>query len=444
MTNSSLRSSYILFSGIAALGGLLFGYDTAIISGALPFLRQRFALDDYQTGWVAGCTLIGCAVGALAAGRLMDRMGRRWVLFACAVLFAVSGLGAALVGSEAVLVCFRILGGLGIGAAAMVSPVYIAEIAPADRRGRLVSVYQLAIVMGILLAYLANYVLSGLGPANWRWMFGSQTLPAAIFFGLLVRVPETPRWLVSKGRTSDALAVLERSMAPSLASQEIAVIAGSFKVVDIGAPVFRKPFRKILFIGIGLAVFQQITGINAILYYAPAIFRQTGVSTASSFLQTVGLGAINLLVTFLAIGFVDKLGRRLFLLVGSMTMAVTMALIALCFRQHFFGYYLVLVLLLLYVAAFGSTLGAVTWVYLSELFPNRVRAMAISLATLALWLADFVVTLSFPVLNTRLGTAGTLSLYAGCCVLSAVFVYRLVPETKGRSLEEIEQLFIQP
>ncbi|TDW95918.1 SP family arabinose:H+ symporter-like MFS transporter [Dinghuibacter silviterrae] len=432
----------ITVSGVAALGGLLFGFDTAVISGAIPAITAYFKLDGNALGWAVGAVLIGCAVGALFAGRLADALGRRFMLIVCAFLFAASGIGAGLSGSLPVFIAFRLAGGLGVGAAAMVSPMYIAEISPAAWRGRLVSLYQLAIVLGILGAYFSNYTLAGIGRDDWRLMFASQAAPSALFAVLLCFVPETPRWLAAKGKKTHALLVLGKINglvdAPALLEQ----IDRSFEGQQIGvAEVWKKSYRPAMITGILLAVFQQVTGINAIIYYAPVIFQHIGGNMASPLLQTIAIGVVNVLATCVAIGLVDKWGRRQLLVAGCVLMGLMLTALGLCFRFGYFGHYLVLIFMLLYVAAFGCTLGAVVWVYLSEMFPNRIRGMALSIATLALWVADFAVTYSFPVMTERLGTASIFFVYAAFCLIAFLFILVKVPETKGRSLEEAEALF---
>lgn len=446
-----------LVSFVAALGGLLFGFDTAIISGTIPYITTYFNLNEYLLGWAVSAILIGCAAGALMAGKLADKYGRRFMLIICAILFAVSGIGAAFSNELTVFIFFRLIGGLGVGAAALVSPMYIAEIAPPAIRGRLVAFYQLAIVFGILLAYFVNYVFDGLGTNNWRWMFASQAAPSLLFWLMLLLVPETPRWLIKAGRKKEASIILQK------VAGSISDIEKSFqqqRSPSTGEPVptsregwgeaqpvsllqlFSKLYRPVLFIGILIAVFQQVTGINAILYYAPVIFRETGLDSASSLLQTIGIGVVNVVSTFIAIGLVDKVGRKKFLLAGSLIMGISLVTVALCFQYKYFDNYIVLIFMLLYVSAFGCTLGAVTWIYLSEIFPNRIRGLALSVVTLALWLADFVVTYTFPVMTKKLGTAPALYCYAALCAFSFLYVLMKVKETKGRSLEEIEHLFI--
>lgn len=433
-----------LASGVAALGGLLFGFDTAIISGTIPYIKSYFALDEYMLGWSVSSILIGCAAGAMFAGKVADRFGRRWALIVCAVLFAISGIGAGLSHSLVTFILFRLIGGLGVGAAAMVSPMYISEIAPAKWRGRLVACYQMAIVVGILVAYFTNYFLDGLGENSWRWMFSSQTVPSILFLALLLLVPETPRWLIMKGRKQEAAAILERIATGSSAGSELAEIEQSFHHQDQVTLklLLSKTYRPVLFIGILIAVFQQVTGINAIIYYAPVIFKETGIDSSSSLIQTIIIGVVNVIATFIAIGLVDKIGRRKLLLIGSVLMGLSLTAVGLCFHYQFFDYYIVLIFMLLYVASFGATMGAVVWVYISEIFPNLVRSLALSIATLSLWLADFAVTLSFPIMAKQLGVSATMFCYAFFCVIAFIYMFFKVKETKGKSLEEIETIFI--
>jgi len=448
MAEQSIHKPFIIkVSTVAALGGLLFGFDTAIISGTIPYLTSYFHLSDLMLGWAVGCILIGCALGAILAGKLADRYGRKFILIFCAILFAISGLGAGLSHTLNFFVIFRLIGGLGVGAAAMVSPMYIAESVPASWRGRLVSLYQLAIVLGILLAYSSNYFFDQF-ENNWRWMFASQLAPATVFLLMLLLVPETPRWLLGKGKHQEGLHVLGLSIGHENALKAYHDILNSFKPKNQQSQtatiqmLFSRNYRRVIVLGILVAVFQQITGINSILYYAPVIFKATGLSASSSILQTIGIGIINVISTFIAIGLVDRVGRKRFLLAGSLLMGLSLTAVALCFQYQFFENYIVLIFMLLYVGAFGCTLGAVTWVYLSEVFPNAIRSLALSIATLSLWLADFIVTYSFPYMTAQLGTSLTMYIYAACCAIAFIFFYFRLPETKGKTLEEIEHLFI--
>ncbi len=430
-------------SFVAALGGLLFGLDTAVISGTIPYITPYFKLDAYMLGWAVSSILIGCAIGAGFAGKLADLWGRRAVLILCSVLFAASGIGTGLSGQLNSFIVFRILGGLAVGATAMVSPLYIAEMAPAHRRGRLVAFYQLAIVLGILLAYFSNYLFAEWGSNNWRWMFGVQAIPALLFGLLLLYVPETPRWLIRKGRTDEAADILKRISDPRFVETEMMLIADSFRDKEQVSfiSLFSKKYGQVLIIGIMIAVFQQVTGINSILYYAPVIFKETGLSDSSSLFQTIGIGLVIFVATFIAISVVDTFGRKKLLLAGSIVMGLSLILIAACFYYKYFENYIVLIGVLLYVGAFGCTWGTVTWVYLSEIFPNRIRGLALSVATLSLWIADFAVTSTFPVMTHKLGTPVTLCCYAALCFMAFLYVLFRTKETKGRTLEEMELLF---
>lgn len=434
----------VRLSFVAALGGLLFGFDTAIISGAIPYITSYFNLNAYMLGWTVSSILIGCASGALLAGLFADKYGRRACLILCALLFAVSGIGVSLSNQLYLFITFRLIGGLGVGAAAMVSPMYIAEIAPAKLRGQLVAFYQMAIVIGILLAYFSNYFFDGMGVNNWRWMFASQTAPSVVFLLLLFIVPETPRWLMMKGRKAEAIKILTKISNGSPVDKVVGEIEQSFQKRPeiLLKHLFSKTYKPVLVIGILVAVFQQITGINSIFYYAPVIFKETANDGSSPLLQTIVLGVVNVLATFGAIAMVDKLGRKKLLLAGCVLMCVSLVAIGLCFQFKYFSHYIVLIFTLIYVAAFGCTLGAVVWVYLAEIFPNQIRSLALSVATLALWLADFAVTLTFPVMSKQLGTASTMFIYAGFCVLAFVYMLFKVKETRGKSLEEVESLFI--
>lgn len=438
-------SFIILVSIVAALGGLLFGFDTAIISGTIPYITTYFDLDAHMLGWAVSSIVAGCVFGAMVAGMLAERYGRRFVLLICALLFAISAIGVSVSETLSVFISFRVVGGLGVGAAAMVSPMYIAEMAPAPWRGRLVATYQLAIVTGILLAYLSNYLLADMGDHNWRWMFGAQLAPAVLFGLLLLFVPETPRWLAKMKRDDRACAILRKTGGEVYSRLEFIKIQQSLgegkKAVfsDLFSPIY----FPVVLIGVMLAIFQQVTGINAILYYAPVIFKETGIETSNSLLQTIGIGVIIVLATFIAIAFVDRIGRRKLLLYGCVLMGLSLATVSLCFHYRYFDNYIVLMAMLVYVGTFGATLGAVTWVYLSEIFPNRIRGLALSVATVVLWLADFIVTYAFPIMAKELGTAMTLITYAVFCGSAFIYILLKLPETKNKSLEDIEKLLIK-
>jgi len=439
-TGVTFNNRYVsVITVVVALGGVLFGFDLSIISGTVHYFRQYFSLDAVATGWSVGCINLGAALGALAAGRLADRLGRRRTLLLCAVLFAVSGAGTGWSTLYPLFILFRMMSGVAIGAAALACPVYIAEIAPASLRGRLVTFYQLAITSGILIAYLSNYLLLNTGVNNWRWMFTSQSFPALFFFFGLLFISESPRWLIRKHRTPEALRVLTRIGGPAYATTESAAITASFALETKAdwRELFRGRTRYILVIGILIAIFSQAGGQNSLLSYAPEIFKQAGVAENSAFLQSVLVGVINLLLTFVAIGAIDRTGRKRLLLYGAALLALDAAFLAGAFYRHLSGMF-ILSFVLAFIGIYAATLGPVTWVILSEIFPNRVRGYAMSMATLSLWVANFFTTALFPVMQLRLGLPATFSIHAAICLIYFFFVRTRVPETKNRSLEQIE------
>ena len=438
-------SFYIIFvTVIAAIGGLLFGFDTAIVAGATRYLKDQFALTSIQEGWAVSVVLIGCMFGAGISGTISDRIGRKRFMLVSAVLFLVSAVGCALPRTIAEFVVFRFIGGLGIGSASILAPLYISEIAPARIRGALVSVNQLAIVTGILLAYFVNWAFAGVGPSNWRWMYAAGALPSVIFFILLLRVPESPRWLVKQGRESEALGVLSRVNTADLAAAEVLSIKETL-VMEKGslAELFRPGFRRALLIAVVLAILQQITGINAVLYYAPRIFERAGFTRMSAIGQSTIVGFVNILFTIVAIVLVDRIGRKPLLLTAAGGMGVSLLLLGAAFRSQAFSGPLILGLILLYIAFFAMAMGPIVWVVMAEIFPTRMRGSAMAIATVILWVSDFAVTLSFPVIADRLNESTAFWLYAAMCAVDFVFMFFFLPETKGKTLEEIEKRWIK-
>ncbi len=433
----------VLLTLVAALGGLLFGYDTAVVSGAIGFLQVHFGLDEIWKGWAASCALVGCMIGASIAGTLSDRLGRKKALLLAAVLFGVSAVGAAIPRSLTEFVLARILTGIGVGMASMLSPLYIAEVSPARIRGRLVSVNQFAIVSGIMIVYFVNALVASLGddPWNeqygWRWMFASGAFPAVVFLALLCVVPESPRWLTKQGQVDRARAVLTRLGGPGHAAAEIAEIQEA--IAHEGGSlrqVFQPGMRVALLIGVGLAILQQVTGINTVLYYGPEIFKRAGLGTMAALGQNVLVGVVNMAFTVIAIWVVDRLGRKPLLLLGSAGMGASLVLLTA--SLEWFGGSWVLLSALAYVAFFAVALGPVVWVVIAEIFPTRIRGRAMSVATLCLWVSCFLVSQFFPYILDKLG-GYTFLIYAAMCAVSFLFVLWLVPETKGKSLEEIEK-----
>ena len=429
---------------VAAIGGLIFGFDTAIVAGATRYMKEQFSLNALQEGWAVSVVLIGCMFGAGLAGPISDRVGRRRFMLVSAVLFLVSAVGCALPRTITEFVVFRFVGGLGIGSAAVLSPLYIAEIAPARVRGALVSVNQLAIVTGILLAYFVNWIFASSGPSNWRWMYAMGALPSVLFFLLLLRVPESPRWLVKKGREDEARSILTRADSTEAAAAGIrdikdtlALEEGSFR------EIFRPAFRRPLLIAVVLAVFQQITGINAILYYAPRIFEGAGFARMSAIGQSAIVGLVNMLFTIVAIVLADKVGRRPLLLVATGGMGVSLLLLGAAFKFPLLPASALLFIILLYIAFFASAMGPLVWVVMAEIFPIKVRGSAMGLATLVLWFADFIVTLTFPIISDKFHPSTAFWIYAAMCAADLVFMWFYLPETKGKSLEEIERQWLK-
>ena len=436
---------------VAALGGLLFGYDTAVISGAIGFLQKRFELDPKWTGWAASSALLGCIAGVALAGLLSDWLGRKKTLIFAAILFLISGIGTAVPRNLAEFVIFRIIGGVGVGAASITSPMYIAEISPARIRGRMVSVNQFAIVWGMLLVYFVNYFIAQFGDETWnvqrgwRWMMGTEALPSVVLLVLMFLVPESPRWLTKQGREGQALVILTKVDGQRHAQTEMAAIKGAIsRESESVAQLFQPGMRIVLVIGVVLAVLQQVTGINVFMYYGPEIFKKLGTGTDTALLQTVVVGAVNLTFTIVAIWTVDRLGRKPLMIIGASGMGISLFAMGLsAFYQKTELWFLLFILG--YIASFALSIGPVTWVILSEIFPTRIRGRAMAIATVCLWAANYVVSQTFPMMNENVWLVGKFNrafpfwVYGGLCAVLVVFVLLCVPETKGKTLEEIEK-----
>jgi SP family arabinose:H+ symporter-like MFS transporter len=429
---------------VAALGGLLFGYDTAVISGAIGFLTSHFDLNPMQQGWAVSCTLIGCIVGAASAGWMSDRYGRKRILILSAILFMISAVWSALPHSLSEFVIARMIGGFGVGIASMLSPLYISEMAPARLRGRLVSLNQFAIIFGMLLVCFVNARIVTLGTAewqtdySWRWMLGSEVLPAGLFWLLLYTIPESPRWLVQQGHTEEAQAILTRIDGAAHAESELQEISKAIAMGNGSIRELLKPgIRIALMIGIVLAILQQVTGIQVVLYYAPEIFKQAGISSAQALNHTVIVGAVNLLFTLVSLWVVDKVGRKPLLLIASVGMGLSLSVLGCTFYFELTGPW-VLGAVLAYVASFAVAMGPVVWVVMSEIFPTRIRGRAMSICTSILWIACFMMSQFFPSLLEKF-QGNVFFLYAVMCAVSFLFVLFCIPETKQKSLEDIER-----
>ena len=432
-------------TGVTAVGGFLFGYDTAVINGANSYLKAHMNLNSTMEGLAAASALLGCIPGAMFAGFLSDRFGRKKMLFVCAILFAVSGFLSAIPNTFNQFLVARIISGLGIGASSMICPVYIAEIAPEKWRGRLGTLFQLGIVTGIFITLFINSFIQGLGDTawntavGWRWMLGMEVVPAIAFIALLFTVPESPRWLAQKGREKEALDIMIKVDGPEHAASEMAAIRDSASGEEGRfSELFTGIYFRPLLLAILLAMFQQFCGINAIIYYSTKIFETAGGSTNAAFASSVWVGFTSLVFTFVAIAFVDRWGRRPLLLIGTAVQAFALGLVGWMFHTQQNGIAL-LACVILFIAAFGMSMGPLTWLILSEIFPNKVRGRAMSVATFVLWSSNYIVAQTFPMMNDNpaIGPANTFWIYSAVSLLSFVFVLGWVPETKGRTLEQI-------
>jgi SP family arabinose:H+ symporter-like MFS transporter len=424
------------------MGGLMFGFDIAIISGAVPFIQPYFGWNELQLGWGVSSLLVGAIIGAFVSGIFTDKYGRKRVLIVVALFFAVSCALTAIADSSVLFISARLFGGLAVGAASVLSPMYVAEVAPPKTRGTLVAIYQLTIVLGILCSYTINYWLHDVAN-NWRWMFATGTVPSVLFFIGLFFIPESPRWLYKAGRKDESLRVLTKIGGAELANIEIQEIAESLseksEAIERGE-LFKPRYRKVMIVGFFLAILVQISGINTIIDYAPKILLAAGVEIKNALLQTSLLGLINFIFTFVAIFLIDKVGRRLLYLIGSMGMAVTLVLLALSFYLKLSGI-ITLVCIMLFLVCFSSCIGPVFWTLVSEIFPNRIRGKALAFASFTQWIFNFLVVLLFPHFLALLGGAITFLFLAVMSFTQWLFTLLYVPETKGKSLEEIEMLW---
>lgn len=435
----------LLFATIvSALGGFLFGFDTAVISGTTEFIKPFFALSDATLGFTVSIALIGTVIGSIAVGKPGDVYGRRAMLFFCGLLYFISALGCAAAGSWYVLLVSRFIGGVGIGAASVMAPMYIAEISPGRLRGRLVAVTQFNIVAGILVAFFSNYLLVGTGADNWRWMFGVMAIPSAVFFLLLFLVPESPRWLVKKSLIEKARGVLSSVGAADVEAELSDIINSLKEETGHGATrLFQKKYRFAIMCAVLLAVFNQLSGINVIMYYAPMIFMKTGLTTDVAMLNTVAVGVTNMLLTIVAMFFIDKLGRKTLLLIGAVGMCISLAGAGLSFYAGASGGILILVCIIGFIASFAFSQGAVIWVFLAEIFPNKVRAQGQALGSFTHWIMNAIIAWTFPTVLTQLGGGNAFMFFAVMMVPFFIFVWKMMPETKGKSLEELEKIIVR-
>lgn len=439
MGNSTGTNFAVRVSLIAALGGFLFGFETAVISGAEKTIQSLWNLSSGWQGFTVASSLIGTVIGSLIAGMPAQRFGRKKVLMAIALLYLVSAIGCSLTSVWALFILFRFIGGLAVGASSVVGPMYISEIAPAGIRGRLAGSFQLNIVAGIFVAYLTNFLFMGMGEDSWRWMLGVMVVPSLVFAFLLRTIPESPRWLWINGKPAEAKRIFEKTGD----LQAVAEIQEETRSDSKPVPeqLFTSKFRKPILFAVLLAMFNQLAGINAILYYAPRIFEMAGFSQADAYLQPVYIGAANLFFTLLAMTMIDRFGRKKLLIIGSLGMILFLGLTAMAFRGDVAGNQLVLFYLIGFIAFFAFSQGAVIWVFIAEIFPNSVRSQGGSLGSFTHWIMAAIISWTFPIIVEGSPQGGYYSFlfYTVMMVLHLVFVVRFLPETKGKSLEQIQQ-----
>jgi SP family arabinose:H+ symporter-like MFS transporter len=432
------KQRIFFWSITAALGGFLFGFDTAVISGVEQSLQVLWGLSVWEHGLTVSIALIGTVIGSMTGGIPAETLGRKKTLFWIAVLYLAASLGTALAPNWPIFLIFRFLGGLGVGASSVAAPMYITEISPAKSRGKLVGLFQFNVVFGILVAYLSNFLLADAGAEPWRWMLGVQALPSLIFLVAVLNIPESPRWLLlKKGDETQARLVLDM-IDPETAEQTFVAIQESNHHTKGSNRLFSGQYNTPIMLAVLFAVFNQVSGINAIIYYAPRIFEMTGLGKSSSLLSSAGIGLINLIFTLISMNLIDRYGRRTLMKIGSVGLIITLGLVARAFYVQDFGT-TVPILLFCYIAFFGFSQGAVIWVFISEIFPNEVRASGQALGSFTHWFMAAIITFTFPYLSERFGGGNTFLFFAAMMVLQLLFVLRLMPETKGTSLEKIER-----
>ncbi|WP_353129565.1 sugar porter family MFS transporter [Parapedobacter pyrenivorans] len=434
------KNTVIAWSFVVALGGFLFGFDTAVISGAEKAIQVHWNLSEVQHGVTMAIALLGTVAGALLGAYPSDRFGRKRTLFLIAILYFFSALGTALAHDWSVFILFRFLGGIGVGVSSVTAPIYISEISPANKRGRLVGLFQFNVVLGILVSYLSNYLIGQGGENAWRWMLGVQAFPALLFYTLIHFVPESPRWLLLHRKNRDTAMQVLKKINPLHYLDELEAILASVKAEKENggtASLFSKKYRFPVFLAIIFAVFNQVSGINAIIYYAPRVFEMAGLGAQSSLLSTVGIGLVNFSFTLIAINVIDKVGRRKLMLIGSFGLIAALGFVSHSFYSAAPNGLAVTAYLMVYIAFFAFSQGAVIWVFIAEIFPNEVRAKGQTLGSLTHWVMAAIITFFFPMLSEWAGGGTTFLIFAGFMVLQLIFVWKVMPETKGKSLEQI-------
>ncbi|HHE54911.1 MAG TPA: MFS transporter [Caldithrix abyssi] len=440
MKNS--RKYVVFVAGVAALGGFLFGFDTAVISGAEKSIQELWNLNGFWHGFTVAIALIGTVIGAIIAGKPADLFGRKKVLFYIGVFYALSAIGSALAFHWYLFLIARFLGGLGIGASSVVAPMYISEIAPSHLRGRLVALFQLNVVTGIMISFFSNYIIAQIFANDaWRWMLGVAFIPSLLFLIMVIFIPNSPRWLVKQGRNDEAKQVLV-SIGEKNVEEEMADIIQSlqFEKESGTERLFQKKYRKPILYAVLIAAFNQLSGINALMYFAPRIFEMAGLAKSAALLQSAAIGFTNLIFTILAMTIIDKFGRKTLLIIGSFGMIFSLGMVSRIFFVEDFGGYSVLIYLLIFIAFFAFSQGAVIWVFISEIFPNKVRAKGQALGSFTHWFGAAIISWLFPIIaeHESIGGGYAFMFFSLMMVLHLFFAWKVIPETKGKSLEEIE------
>ena len=434
------------WSMVVALGGFLFGFDTAVISGAEKSIQEFWQLSVFEHGLTISIALIGTVIGSMLGSKPSDRFGRKNTLYFVAIAYLLSSIGTAVADNWYIFLVFRFLGGLGVGTSSVTAPIYISEVSPADRRGRLVGLFQFNVVLGILISYLSNYLISQVGETSWRWMLGVQAFPSLIFLILIRFIPESPRWLILKKQATEKALEILRIINPLNCDQELISIQNSSLDSEGNRhkkeSIFSGNYSKPIALAMLFAFFNQVSGINAIIYYAPRIFEMAGLGAHSSLLSTVGIGMVNFIFTLLAINIIDRVGRKLLMLIGSVGLICSLLLVAFTFYSGHFNGFAIPVYMMVFIAFFAFSQGAVIWVFISEIFPNQVRAQGQTLGSSTHWVMAAIIAFSFPYFAETLGGATTFFFFASMMVLQLIFVWRWMPETKGKSLEQIETSII--
>lgn len=444
------KNSVLVWSMVVALGGFLFGFDTAVISGAEKAIQQFWQLTAFEHGFTISIALIGTVIGSIFGSKPSDYFGRKNTLIFVAIAYLLASLGTALANDWYIFLIFRFIGGLGVGISSVTAPIYISEVSPADRRGRLVGLFQFNIVLGILISYLSNYLISSLlsnygTESSWRWMLGVQALPSFIFLVLIKFIPESPRWLILKKGTTDKALEILRIINPLNCNEELKAIKQSgsdMKADKVGLDLFSGRYKAPIVFAMLFAFFNQVSGINAIIYYAPRIFEMAGLGAHSSLLSTVGIGMVNFIFTLLAINIIDKVGRRLLMLIGSFGLIGSLLMVGFTFLSKEPSGFIIPIYVMLFIAFFAFSQGAVIWVFISEIFPNQVRAKGQTLGSSTHWIMAAIIAFCFPYFAESLGGAVTFFFFGGMMILQLVFVWKFMPETKGRSLEQIGETVI--